>query len=1021
MAVKRTNRITSVVGGIERRLKSLESTSNLSIPAGSIVTEDSPDNTPNNNRVGELPPDVYRKIIGARIYGAAATGQLGTRVELYFEDDPDYETDWDIITSEDGAPITYQKIQVSGVNGYSNTRIVLSSGKIFNPIELVEPEGTDWNVGFRKQFDQTDWRQTPPVSATIRDVEANTRVAVASTIWYNPGVQDPDKTDKNGKDLIVTRAVDSAYAEGANVTVTFNASSHLFQVGDVISVDIPAPFIGLDYYGNNKPDGLFQITAVTSNTISYVLDEPVSTPQTYEYDETTRHYVYAVARPYVEDGTIWTDTQVEPNRVWVWKTYRWYNTADPIGDVTATQDGIAPSPITNLVLDSEVPVGDTSPNISLTWTPPTTRSNGASISGFLSGYEIWYKRSTDATWKREFVRDAAGTVTSHVLTDTSIVQNRTYNIRVYVIDIMSQVSTAVTDDILTATFSEVLNPPSKPIVSSRLGTIKVTWDGEDSAGNLPVPGVLYIEFHASNTSGFTPSDATLVGTAPSVIDGNYIVLSDLTYGSNYYFKTIFVRRLSPVELDKSLPSVQSDAIQVAPLVNTDVIANTISGAAIQSGTITASDKIIGNTITGALIQALAITAGKIDANAITADKLEAGAVSGVIIRGDVIKTANTGTRVELSNTGIYAYDGNTPVFSFNTSTASLTIGGYATNSNVSAVSNTATSASTTANTAITTANSKLDPANVISEINARFTSTGDSNTTTINGGAIRTDSLDALRIKVTDVFRYVNPSNNAEVRIGGQVSTSYIQAGIKVSPNGVLPGGFVGADLLGGFSIGNEVGNNTLNYRSKITFVDDGRLLLTGYSQISGAAAIQLETLGTSLESNGTWGHSGAFGASAGNSNSLSINGTGFEVSHSTGFGLRSAVESTYARVTVWQGPTYLNQTVLNVFGNATARAWNLSSSLRYKNSIEDYVSAPFDKILNLRPVTYQHNGDPENVEKSLGLIAEEVDALGLKYLVGYDDQGRPDSLNYSLVSVLLIPILKDLTQRLERLENLND
>jgi len=990
MAVKRNNRITSVVGGIERRLRSLEATGTLAISSdlSDLVSTDSDsDSTPRENFV-LIPPDTYKKIIGARIYGPAATGNFGTRVELYFEENIDPDPDPNVAVDELGVIIsededgkqTLQQIQVYGVNGYSGTSIALSSGKLFNPIEVAYDEPSWAENGLRgdEVLDQTEWRQTPPVSATTRDVVANTRVAVNSTIWYNPIVQDPDKTDKNGKDLIVTRAVDSATVTGTNVVVTLNAASHLFKVGDVISVDIPAPFIGLDYYDNDKPDGLFEITGVTSNTISYSLDVPVSSTQTYTYNGTTRHYVYAVARPYVPEETIWIDKRTEPNTVWVWKKYRWYNTADPVGDVAATQDGIAPSPVTGLDVTSSLPSGSTSPVLSLTWTPPTTRSNGSSISGFLDGYDIWYKRSTETVWKKEFVKDGGQGISSHEIKDAILLQNFTYNIRVYTVDIMGQVSTAATDNVLTAKYAETLNAPSTPTATSKLGTITVTWDGLDSAAALPVPGVLYIEFHESTTSGFTPSSSTLVESVPITNAGNYIVRTGRLFDGTtfYYYKTRFVRQISPTELVTSAASTESTGLKVVGVTGPDVVANSI-----------------------------------------TTNNIEAGFITAALVRGDIISAGTVGanSRVELKTSGIFAFNSaNDPVFSFDTSTATLTIGGYATNSNVSSVSN-------TANSAVTTANSKLDPANVISEVNARFTSTGDSNTTTINGGAIRTDSLDALRIKVTDIFRYVNPSNNAEVRIGGQVSTAYITAGVKVSPNGTAAGGYIGANNLGGFAVGNEVGTNSINQRSRIVFEDNGRIRLEGYSEVGGSPGIFLESLGSTIESNGTWSHLGAFGASASNSNSLSINGTGFEVAHSTGFGLRSSALSTYARTTVWQGPTYLNETVLNVFGNATARAWNLSSSLRYKNSVEEYISVPFDKILNLKPVTYRHNGDPEGIEKSLGFIAEEVDALGLKYLVGYDDQGRPDSLNYSLVSVLLIPILKDLAQRLERLENLND
>lgn len=678
MAVKRNSRITSVVGGIESRLRSLEATSARSIPSSSIFAEPDADLTPPDNLL-DTPPDTFRKIIGARIYGSAATGDFGTRVELYFEENIDFSVNPKvdelgvIIEGDSGGEQTLQQIQVYGVNGYSGTSINLSSGKVFNPIEVAYG---DWEeFGLRKAADQTDWRQTPPVSATTRNVVANTSVAVNSTIWYNPVVQDPDKTDKNGKDLVVTRAVDSATVTGANVVVTLNAASHLFNVGDVISVDIPAPFIGLDYYDNNEPDGLFEITGITGNTISYSLDVPVSSTQTYTYNGTTRHYVYAVARPYRPEEDIWIDNRTEPNTVWVWKKYRWYNTAEGVGDVAAEKDGIAPSPVTSLAGTSTLPAGTTTPVIDLTWTPPTTRSNGASISGFLDGYDIWYKRSTEAVWKTQFVKNGAGAVSSAQINDAIILQNFTYNIRVYAVDIMGQYSTVATVNVLTAKYSETLNPPSKPTVSSRLGTITVSWDGNDSTGNLPVRGVLYVEVHRSTTSGFTPSSSTLISTIQNNLGGDYVVVSNLSYATNYYFKLVFVRQVSPTELEDSSPSTQSDAIQVSPLVDTDVIANTISGAKITPGTLIASDKIVANSITSAEINALAITAGKIAANAIEADKIAAGAITASIIDSkqiDLKANAIATQRITLTSTGITAFNtANDVTFSLNGTTGTI--------------------------------------------------------------------------------------------------------------------------------------------------------------------------------------------------------------------------------------------------------------------------------------------------------------------------------------------------------------
>lgn len=1025
MAVRRSNRITSVIGSMERRIKSLEASGAAFLPAGAIIPEDDPDSEP-LNLVKTIPTDTYKKIIGARVYGPGATGNFGTRVELYFEENED---DLGVIEAEDEQDNqTLQQIQVYGVNGYSGTSIALSSGKVFKPIEVAYDDPTWAENGLRDDANQTDWRQTPPVSA----ISSKT---VGSTIWYNPVIQDPDKTDKNGKDLVVTRAVDSATAVGANVTVTLNASSHLFQVGDVISVDIPSPFIGLDYYSNGEPDGLFEITAVTSNTISYVLDEPVSSPTTYEYDGTTRHYVYAVARPYVPDGTIWIDENVEPNRVWVWKKLRWYDTAEPIGDVSATQDGIVPNPVTDLTAVSSVPSGSNTPVIDLTWTPPTTRSNGAPISGFLDGYDIWYKKSFEPTWKRlPLIKDGGEGVSSYQIKEADLQQNFTYNIRVYVVDIMSQVSTAASVNVLTATYSEILNPPSALSLSSKLGTITATWDGEDSTGNLPPLNTLYLEIHRSTTNGFTPSDTTIVSTIPVYIGGGYDVFADLEYNTTYYFRSILVRQISPFELEKSDPSAQVSA-QVTPLVDTDLLVgnvlnswafngNLISAGALASGAINASNifgpnvvvqsaiaanaigadqiaagsiiagKIGANAITSNTIAANAITAGKIEANAITADKIEVGALSAKIISGDVIKTANTGTRVELSNTGIYAYNGTTPVFSFNTNTSSLTIGGYATTDTTNSLSSSLDGKVNTGGGAA-------------ADVNAY------RNVTTINGDAITTGTITANLITATDTFKYKNDLNTYEVQIGqAAIPSNYgNSAGVNFLNSGTNVG-YIGS--YGGnstFELGKDFFNSYLSFG-----LNGGNRLTANFTNGYYFGGTTFE-LGAALKVT-------RFSSAA------------VYVGRESGLGTERSLNIDTGTYNVVVGNGSLANTVntLDVFGRIRATGTitaNVASfsTLRYKTDVREF-NTPVE-ILDITPKVFKYNNHllyenwPDNYANSLpmysedqiGAIAEDFVAIGLDYLVFKDEQGRPESLDYSKIAILLIPYIKDLYNRLSELE----
>jgi hypothetical protein len=451
-------------------------------------------------------------------------------------------------------------------------------------------------------------------------------------------------------------------------------SNHRFLKDDVISVDLEGILFGRD--------GLFKVASVVDgNSFTYGLDSPLPAPISLTGGALGTKFVYPVAQRFVEEGTVWTDTSVQPSRVFVWKDYRWYDTSDPIDieGLTFEKDGVLPSRVTNLQGTSTLPQGTTAPVLDLTWTPPTTRVNGDPISGYLDGYDIWYKKSTDSLFKKEFVKNAGQNISAHRLQDATIIQNRTYNIRVYAVDIMGQYSSAAAISVLTAKYSEGLNAPSKPTISSRLGTLTVIWNGNDSTGNLPVRGVLYVEYHRSPTPEFTPKDSTLVGTTPVSIGGDFIVLTDLMYSTDYYFKLVFVRRISETESDKSEPSVVSDVARVTPLVDTDLIASTLNTwpfagqvvppGSLASGAINASNlfgpnvitqnaisanaigvnqlaansvvagKIGVDAVTANTIQALAVRAGAIDANAITADKINAGAITAIAISSNAI-TAN---------------------------------------------------------------------------------------------------------------------------------------------------------------------------------------------------------------------------------------------------------------------------------------------------------------------------------------------------------------------------------------------
>lgn len=97
-----------------------------------------------------------------------------------------------------------------------------------------------------------------------------------------------------------------------------------------------------------------------------------------------------------------------------------------------------------------------------------------------------------------------------------------------------------------------------------------------------------------------------------------------------------------------------------------------------------------------------------------------------------------------------------------------------------------------------------------------------------------------------------------------------------------------------------------------------------------------------------------------------------------------------------------------------TKRVFANSSSRRYKENIRP-LEDDFSALLDLDPVafTWKETGQP-----GFGFIAEDLDALGLRTLVVYDEQGRPESVNYPMVSVHLLGLVKAQQEQIEKLES---
>ncbi len=99
--------------------------------------------------------------------------------------------------------------------------------------------------------------------------------------------------------------------------------------------------------------------------------------------------------------------------------------------------------------------------------------------------------------------------------------------------------------------------------------------------------------------------------------------------------------------------------------------------------------------------------------------------------------------------------------------------------------------------------------------------------------------------------------------------------------------------------------------------------------------------------------------------------------------------------------------TGVSVLINPAGRLGTVSSSRRFKEEIRD-MGDTTSRLLGLRPVIFRYKPEVQSGERPIeyGLIAEEV-AEVFPELVVYDEEGRPETVKYHLLSSMLLNELK--------------
>jgi hypothetical protein len=519
------------------------------------------------------------------------------------------------------------------------------------------------------------------------------------------------------KSLIVSREITFSEATTTTAKLTFNSTNY-FKAGDVVYVDVPStsPFFGLD--------GLFRVKEAGSNYITYdfstELEEPINS-----IGVLGNRSVYAVARSATRDGATWINTSTNPDTVFVWSDIRWVTYR---GDVT---DEVAPGPVTNLEATSENDTPDGNAiglsRVTLTWSAPDINSDDTPIDD-LVGYTIWWRQYATQEWQKTDITGADTTFSVG-----GFEQGSAAYFRVFARDASSNRSTGVDITHTTGRSTPVIGRPGPPVVETYLGTIKVSYDDLTALGNVQSGTAKEVQVYFSTVDDFDIESPGAYYGKFAAGNKSFIIIpgNELVHDTDYYFK-INVRDIYG---NVTLPSAQ---VSVRAQLEDIVTFNMLEVGSLD-----------GQTITGLQIQTNenpGVNGGII----LTKQQLIAYAPPGGV-GGSASQTFRIDAATGAVSIGEYLGKQEAAGVYLGKSDASTT---YSTKVEAGAIELKATNAAQSAADAQSTADesiTRIEAGNITitkaGAVGALNEGVDPGNTTTINGGLIKTNTIDAQTIK----------------------------------------------------------------------------------------------------------------------------------------------------------------------------------------------------------------------------------------------------------------------------------
>ncbi|HOW92996.1 MAG TPA: fibronectin type III domain-containing protein [Mycolicibacterium fallax] len=599
--------------------------------------------------------------------------------------------------------------------------------------------------------------------------------------------------------------------------------------------------------------------------------------------------------------------------------------------------------------------------IKAVWTVPLNTDASTIVDG--DHFEIRYRPTGATEW--------AVTYAGWDQTSVSIIglnPSTTYEFQIRAVDYASPINYgawSATTSFLSATDTTPPATPAPPTVAASLIAVQVTHTlGKATGGTFNLPlDMDHFEVHVGTASGFTPSNATLAGklaATGAMITGSVPAVG--TFATDPFVVAGAAAHVKVVAVDRTgNRSPASSAVSAtASLIDSAHISD-LTASKITAGTISAPI-IIGTTATfsGALSAATGTFAGSLSA----ATGTFSGNLSGATVTGGLIRTSPSGQRIEMDAT-----NGGTIWFRDSGSDYAF-MNGPGSGLGINSGNGGGSTRSRTFLTPTTVQVALVNSGNQAQQGGQFYATTSSASMSTTSGPASVTGQ--------SGVF----------------ISTSSGQAQLK--------GG-------SGVYVTTNSGPAQLYTNS-------------GSASVTGTSGVYCTTdSGTAL-----------FGSA--NNNYVQCTNSG------------SLVNGGGGAFTQWAGSTIAHNAVAHQFTGSSAttsfganafwyrtfngQLYDTGSTRAIKRQIE-YANPELSwtNFELLKPVTYfdrmeleeVHDGDESLCSRQLGLIAEDVaETPGLGSLLAeFDDDGAPKAVNYERLAVAMIPLLKDLNERVKELEEM--